>query len=98
MIPSSVKNERSLWLHAVCRAWTMASVSCMSRKLTMRIAEFGMRNERAGVNSAFHTPHSALPSFVSQRFHRVEPGGPTGGAEAESHAGQGRAAERGDKR
>src|SRR6266566_4422870 len=25
MIPSSVKNERSLWLHAVWRAWRMAS-------------------------------------------------------------------------
>ncbi len=29
MMPSKVKNERSLWLHAAWSAWRMASESCM---------------------------------------------------------------------
>src|SRR5947207_14852120 len=33
MMPRSVKNDRSLWLHTVCRAWRIASVNGMAGKL-----------------------------------------------------------------
>src|SRR6266513_3828316 len=76
MMPSSVKNDRSLWLHTVCRACRMASVSCMAGKLTVLSSPASYR------------------LFISQRLDRIEPRGPTGRVEPESHPGQGRGAER----
>src|SRR2546425_9715442 len=59
MIPSSVKNERSLWLHAVWSAWRIASERGMGLEAS---AECGIRHAewRGGPRSAFRTPHSTL--------------------------------------
>src|SRR6266566_5023690 len=88
MIPSSVKNERSLWLQAVWSASRIASERGMGLEAS---AEFGMRNGRADFDSAFRTPHSAL--FVAQRLHRIQSRRLICGIQAESDAGEGRGGE-----
>src|SRR5437667_9284418 len=55
MMPSSVKNERSLWLHAACRAWRIASVSCMAGNIlplfvSQRLHRIQLRGARRGVD------------------------------------------------
>src|SRR2546422_8601510 len=57
MIPSSVKNDRSLWLHAVWRAWRMASERGMGLEAS---AECGIRNAEWTGGLRFRIPHSAL--------------------------------------
>src|SRR2546428_561 len=98
MMPSSVKNDRSLWLHTVCKAWRMASVSCMNYKLRrQRAATGGNGRQRGGtISCRLLPPFAAL--FVSQCLHRIQPGGPTGRVEPEAYPGQGRGAERDDDR
>src|SRR2546430_3266521 len=92
MIPSSVKNDRSLWLHTVCRACRMASVNCMAGKLTARSRGRGRGKGPSPLFPLLSSP-AAYRLFVSQRFYWIQPRGPTGGVETESHAGQGRGAE-----
>src|SRR5256886_6092023 len=56
MIPSSVKNERSLWLHAVWRAWRIAS------ERGMGLQNSGKRDARCGMGgcgAASRIPHPA---------------------------------------
>src|SRR2546426_2603040 len=56
MIPSSVKNERSLWLHAVWSAWRMAS------ERGMGLQNSGKRDARCGMGgcgAASRIPHPA---------------------------------------
>src|SRR5438132_2938356 len=92
MIPSSVKNERSLWLQAVWSASRIASERGMDYKL---------RRQRAATGGNGRPPRAALcrplpPSaalFVPQRLHRIEPRRSAGGIQAESDAGEGRGGE-----
>src|SRR5206468_4289877 len=63
MIPSSVKNERSLWLHAVWRAWRMASERGMDYKLRRQWAAMGgtdaaMRAAPPAARCRFLPPYS----------------------------------------
>src|SRR5258708_7920734 len=66
MIPSRVKNDRSLWLHAVWSAWRIASESGMALKLNGK-RDTG-NGRRAYRRHAF--PVSRL--FVPQRLYRIE--------------------------
>src|SRR6266849_4889961 len=75
MIPSSVKNERSLWLHAVWRAWRMAS------ERGMGLQNSGMRD--AWVRGRIPHPPSRIPLFVPQRLDRIEPRRLVRGVQAE---------------
>src|SRR5216117_2464132 len=84
MMPSSVKNERSLWLHAACRAWRIASVSCMAGNI-----QCGIRNAEWQGGRQFRIPHSALPLFVSQRLHRIQLRGARRGVDPEQDARHG---------
>src|SRR2546427_5071289 len=69
MIPSSVKNERSLWLHAVWSAWKMASERGMGYKLRRQQAAMGGNTCRPFCRPL---PLSAA-LFVPQRLDRIEP-------------------------
>src|SRR2546427_12180884 len=93
MIPSSVKNERSLWLHAVWRAWRMASERGMGLEAS---AECGIRNAEWTGGLRFRIPHSALALFVSQCLDRIESRRATGRIQSEPDAGEGRRGQRGD--
>src|SRR6266705_1443442 len=95
MIPSSVKNERSLWLHAVWSAWRMASVSCMAGKIN---GEKPGKGARTTLPRPLTLPRPFYRLFVPQRLDRIEPGRPARGVESEAHPRQGRGAERGDDR
>src|SRR2546423_13193853 len=73
MIPSSVKNDRSLWLHAVWRAWRIASESGMALKPNGKRETRNGKRETGGDDrhvSRFPCPVSRL--FVSQRLDRIE--------------------------
>src|SRR6266516_6225756 len=91
MMPSSVKNERSLWLHTVCRACKMASVNCMAGKLTVK------RPGKGGDGPLPPSP-AFYRLFVSQRLDRIEPRGFARGVEPEQDARQGRHDQRDDHR
>src|SRR2546430_5096342 len=62
MIPSSVKNERSLWLHAVWRAWRMASERGMDYKLRRQWAAMGGNARQCAAMRA--APLAALCRFL----------------------------------
>src|SRR6266571_7862381 len=100
MIPSSVKNERSLWLHAVCSACRIASNRGMGlQNSEMRDAGCGMRDAGwVGCGAASRIPHPASRLFVPQCFDRVEPSRAAGGIQAESDAGEGGGGEGRDDR
>src|SRR5512143_1008020 len=98
MIPTSVKNERSLWLQAARRAMRMASVTCMAPKTNWsrggtwgggtrdvgRVWDEG-RMGKGGDSSPVPHPSSL---FVSERVHRVHPRGPAGRVQAEPDPGE----------
>src|SRR5438034_303828 len=90
MMPSSVKNDRSLWLHTVCRAWRMASVNCMAGKLTVK--EPGKGEGGRVVVRPFPFPPSpaSYRLFISQCFHWVQPRGSTRRVQPEQDTRQGR--------
>src|SRR6266540_3142402 len=105
MMPTSVKNERSLWLHAAWRACRMASVNCMARVKTKREdstqpqavgrKRFPASSCKPASDHLRLTPWGLrLCSFVPQRFHRIEPRRAAGGVQAEADARQGRRGER----
>src|SRR2546421_76697 len=98
MMPSSVKNDRSLWLHTVCRACRMASVNCMAGKLTVK--EPGKGEGGRVVVGPFPFPASpaSYRLFISQRLDRIEPRGLARGVEPEQDARQGRHDQRDDHR
>src|SRR2546428_14164543 len=85
MIPSSVKNERSLWLHAVWSAWKMASERGMGYKLRRQQAAMGGNTCRPFCRPL---PLSAA-LFVPQRLDRIEPRSAAGRIQTESDAGNG---------
>src|SRR5438034_4913207 len=95
MIPSSVKNERSLWLQAVWSASRIASERGMGlQNSEMRDAGCGMRDAGwVGCGAASRIPHHASRLFVSQRFYGIQPRRLIGGIQAESDAGEGRGGE-----
>src|SRR5882724_3869993 len=95
MIPSSVKNERSLWLHAVWRAWRIASERGMGLQNSgKREAGSGMRD--AGWVGAGPQPASRIPLFVPQRLDRIESRRAAGRIQSEPDASEGRRTQRGD--
>src|SRR6266702_8212663 len=101
MMPSSVKNERSLWLHAVWSACTIASERGMAREnLTGRGTGEEGRVHRLLTRppSLVPRPSSPVPLFVPQRLHRIQPRRLAGGIQAESDAGEGGGGEGGDDR
>src|SRR5256885_15959509 len=68
MIPSSVKNDRSLWLHAVWRAWRIASERGMAgENLTGR----GTREEGRGARVL-----TRPPVLVPPPLHLYRPASP----------------------
>src|SRR6266480_1867306 len=78
MIPSSVKNERSLWLHAVWRAWRIASERGMAGKLKSVGEVGGGCGGRVEVNlhNLPNLHHPPKPIHTSQRRpDRVAPRG-----------------------
>src|SRR2546425_8848618 len=87
MIPSSVKNERSLWLQAVWSASRIASERGMDYKL---------RRQRAATGGNGRPPRAALcrplpPSaalFVPQRLHRIQSRRLVGGIRSEEHTSE----------
>src|SRR5882672_1043066 len=86
MIPSSVKNERSLWLHAVWSAWRIASERGMSYKLRRQRAATGSNGRQRAANGRdpLLPPPPASPAlFVSQRLYRIEPRRLVRGVQAE---------------
>src|SRR5437879_2452613 len=84
MMPSSVKNDRSLWLQAVCRAWRIASERGMGGKHS------GKREEGRVEDGPLPTSLVPLPVLlVPQRFDRIEPRGARGRIQSEPDAGQG---------
>src|SRR6266567_3852857 len=92
MIPSSVKNDRSLWLHAVWRAWRIASERGMDYKLRRQWAAMGGNACRP---SCRPLPLSAA-LFVPQRLDRIESRRAAGRIQSEPDAGEGRRGQRGD--
>src|SRR6266568_4880666 len=92
MIPSSVKNERSLWLHAVWRAWRIASERGMDYKLRRQQAAMGGNACRP---SCRPLPLSAA-LFVPQRLDRIESRRAAGRIQSEPDASEGRRTQRGD--
>src|SRR5712692_7394610 len=93
MIPSSVKNERSLWLQAVWSAWRMASERGMAGKLKS-VGEVG-----GGCGGRWRSTFTILPNlFVPQRLDRIESRRATGWIQSESDAGEGRRRQCGDDR
>src|SRR5256885_10750633 len=102
MIPSSVKNERSLWLHAVWRAWRMASERGMDYKLRRQWAAMGgnARQCAAMRGNACRPSCRPLPLsaalFVSQRLDRIESRRAAGRIQSEPDASEGRRGQRGD--
>src|SRR6266542_856271 len=101
MIPSSVKNERSLLLHAVWRAWKIASESCIALKLNGK-RDTGNGNRECRRHTFPVSPFPFLPSrfplFVPQCFHRIEPRRLVGRVQPEHDPRQRRGHERGDHR
>src|SRR5205823_14557363 len=86
MIPSSVKKERSLWLHAVWSAWRIASERGMGLELNgKRETGNGKRWVDTHV-SRFPLPVSRL--FVPQRLHRIQSRRLVGGIQPESDPGE----------
>src|SRR6266516_4386961 len=88
IIPSSVKNERSLWLQAVWSASRIASERGMGLEAS---AECGIRNAEWTGGLRFRIPHFSL--FVAQRLHRFLSRRLICGIQAESEAGEGRGGE-----
>src|SRR5260370_5759555 len=66
MIPSRVKNDRSLWLHAVWSAWRIASESGMPLELN------GKRDTGNGRRACRRHAFSVSRLFVPQRLYRIE--------------------------
>src|SRR5881396_1352478 len=95
MIPSSVKNERSLWLHAVWRAWRMASERGMDYKLRRQWAAMG-GNERQCVPPSCRPLPLSAALFVPQRLDRIQSRRAAGRIQSEPDAGEGRRGQRGD--
>src|SRR5256885_10713457 len=63
-----------------------------------RLVEDGGGCASATSTNLHSPPPTSTVLFVSQRFYRIEPGGPTGRVEPEAHPGQRRGAERDDDR
>src|SRR5207245_11224906 len=59
-----------------------------------RVVEDGRGCASATSTNLHFPPPTSTVFFVSQRFHRIEPGGPPGRVEPEAHPGQPRSAER----
>src|SRR3989442_2490213 len=92
MIPSSVKNERSLWLQAVWSASRIASERGMDYKLRRQRAATGGNGRPSRPALCRPLPPSAA-LFVPQRLHRIQSRRLVGGIQAESDAGEGRGGE-----